>query len=212
MRLTILLLLVFAVAEGSFATTSSAEEPGKQITFKKTKLDDKFRSEGASIGDFNHDGKMDISAGNVYYAAPDWKLTPIVANAKEYDPHGYSESFCNYADDVNGDGRTDLIVVGFPGKETWWHEQPAEASGGLDQACRHANYEQRKPRFAERYRRCETRIGSRVRPRQVRGTRRANRRRGRALEADSGVGHRFAGLRSLFPWDRRRRYQWRWSE
>jgi len=73
-------------------------------------------SEGSSIGDFNHDGKLDISAGPVYYAAPDWRRTPVVRNPKEVDPHGYSESFCNYAEDVNGDGRTDLIVVGFPGK------------------------------------------------------------------------------------------------
>ena len=68
---------------------------------------------------------MDISAGSVYYAAPDWKMVPIVADPQVVDPHQYSASFCNFADDVNRDGRTDLIVVDFPGKQTWWHEQPA---------------------------------------------------------------------------------------
>jgi hypothetical protein len=111
------------------ALSVSADEPAKEIKFKKTQLDDKFRSEGVSIGDFNYDGKLDISAGSVFYAAGEWKLTPVLEKPKEFDPHGYSDSFCNFADDVNGDGRTDLIVVGFPGKETFWFEQPKEAGG-----------------------------------------------------------------------------------
>jgi hypothetical protein len=96
------------------------------IGFKRTELDTKFRSEGAAVGDFNGDGKMDISAGSVYYAAPDWKMVTVAEEAKEFDPHNYSDSFCNFADDVNGDGRTDLIVVGFPAQETLWFEQPSE--------------------------------------------------------------------------------------
>ena len=106
-------------------TKDAAKKP--EITFKRTQLDDKFRSEGAAVGDFNHDGKMDISAGSVYYAAPDWKMVPIVAEPKVVDPKGYSTSFCNFAEDVNGDGRTDLIVVDFPGAPTWWFEQPEKA-------------------------------------------------------------------------------------
>ena len=101
-----------------------AAEKSPQISFKRTQLDPTFRSEGVSVGDFNSDGKLDISAGAVDYAAPDWKLVPVVDDPPEYDPHNYSNSFCNFADDVNGDGRTDLLVVDFPGKETWWFEQP----------------------------------------------------------------------------------------
>ena len=94
------------------------------ITFKKTQLDNRFRSEGAAVGDFNHDGKLDISNGSVYYAAPDWHMVAVLEQPKEFDSHGYSDSFCNFADDINHDGRTDLIVVDFPGKQTWWFEQP----------------------------------------------------------------------------------------
>ena len=104
-------------------------EEKTSLTFNRTRLDDKFRSEGAAVGDFNNDGKLDISAGSVYYAAPDWRMVPVLEQPQEFDPHNYSDSFCNFADDVNGDGRTDLIVVGFPGKETWWYEQPATAAG-----------------------------------------------------------------------------------
>ena len=82
-------------------TTAQAEDKKPEITFKRTQLDDKFRSEGSAVGDFNHDGKMDISAGSVYYAAPDWKMVPIVADPKVVDPMGYSTSFCNFAEAVS---------------------------------------------------------------------------------------------------------------
>jgi hypothetical protein len=99
-----------------------------KISFKKTKLDDKFRSEGVAVGDFNHDGKLDIAAGNVYYAAPDWKMEAIDAEPKTYDGEkGYSRSFNNFAEDLNGDGWTDLIVVEFPAQETVWYENPKVA-------------------------------------------------------------------------------------
>lgn len=116
-----LLLLATAV--------QTAESSKPKITFKRTQLDAKFRSEGAAAGDFNHDGKLDISAGSVYYAAPDWKMCVVAERAEEYDPHGYSHSFCNFADDLNDDGWTDLIVVDFPGQQTWWFENPQTAGG-----------------------------------------------------------------------------------
>ena len=92
-------------------------------------LDDKFRSEGCCVGDFNHDGKLDIAAGSVYYTAPDWKMHQFREQADEFDPLHYSESFMNYSADLNGDGWTDLIVVGFPGKDTSWYENPRGADG-----------------------------------------------------------------------------------
>jgi VCBS repeat protein/FG-GAP repeat protein len=111
------------------APLSAADKTAPRIAFKKTQLDAKFRSEGVAIGDFNHDGKPDIAAGSVYYAAPDWQMRLIQDKALEYDPHKYSNSFCNFADDLNHDGWTDLIVVDFPGKETWWFENPQTAGG-----------------------------------------------------------------------------------
>lgn len=102
--------------------------PGK-VHFKRTQLDSKFRSEGVAVGDFNGDGRMDVAAGSVYYAAPDWQMHSILEAPAEYDPKGYSNSFANFADDLNGDGWTDLIVVDFPGAETWWFENPQTAAG-----------------------------------------------------------------------------------
>lgn len=121
------LVCLVACALGSLAALPAAAQT--KISFKKTAIEGVFRSEGCAIGDFNHDGKMDISAGSVYFAAPDWKLVSVLEKPKETNPAGYSDTFCNYADDVNGDGWTDLIVVDFPGKQTWWFENPKEAGG-----------------------------------------------------------------------------------
>ena len=118
------LLLTLLTAVTTLATPLGAASP-TAISFKKIRLDKTFRSEGTGVGDFNGDGKLDISAGSVYYAGPDWKMVPIGAKAKQFDPHNYSDSFANFASDVNRDGRTDLIVVDFPNTPTWWFEQPA---------------------------------------------------------------------------------------
>lgn len=118
-------IALFAASAVALLPAIAAGAEKAEITFKRTQLDNKFRSEGVAVGDFNNDGKKDIAAGSVYYAAPDWKMVSVQEQPQEFDPHGYSPSFCNFADDINGDGRTDLIVVDFPGKQTWWLEQPA---------------------------------------------------------------------------------------
>jgi hypothetical protein len=121
------------IGTGSFlfvAVFLSGFTQGAEISFKRTQLDPKFRSEGVAVGDFNSDGKLDISAGSVYYAAPDWKMNLVRETADEFKPTAYSNSFMNFAEDLNGDKRTDLIVVGFPGKETTWFEQPQSPDSG----------------------------------------------------------------------------------
>jgi hypothetical protein len=42
-------------------------------TFKKIKLSEHFWSEGATYGDFNHDGKMDIVSGPYWWEGPDFQ-------------------------------------------------------------------------------------------------------------------------------------------
>jgi hypothetical protein len=100
--------------------------PAAEITFKKVVIDPVFRSEGVAVADFNGDGKKDIAAGSVYYAAPDWQAVPIRQEARAFSIETYSDAFCCFADDVNGDGRPDLVVVDTPGKPTCWFENPGK--------------------------------------------------------------------------------------
>lgn len=111
------------------AAPAGGEERRVKIDFHKTQLDPKFRSEGVAAGDFNNDGRIDIAAGSVWFEAPDWKMHSILDEPAEFDPKAYSQSFCNFAEDLNGDGWIDLIVVDFPGAQTWWFENPQSADG-----------------------------------------------------------------------------------
>ena len=89
-----------------------------------------FRSEGVAVADVNRDGKMDILHAEAWYEAPDWKMHPIQKLGNYGDGlSSYSRSFCCWADDLNGDGWPDLIVIDFPGDPCYWLENPKGAEG-----------------------------------------------------------------------------------
>ena len=101
------------------------------IGWQKIQLDDVFRSEGVAIADFNNDGLADIATGSVWYkqmtddsGRTAFSKTPVKAKPEDFNPKAYSNTFCNFPMDVNSDGWLDLVVVDFPGKPTWWFENP----------------------------------------------------------------------------------------
>lgn len=98
-------------------------------TWQRQELDAAFRSEGSAAADVNKDGKMDVIAGDVWYEAPDWKMHEVRKPGKFVAGVGYSDSFCNFAYDINQDGWTDFIYVSFPGKEFYWYENPKNKPG-----------------------------------------------------------------------------------
>jgi hypothetical protein len=94
-------------------------------TFKKNQLTKTFYCESSALADVNHDGKVDVIAGPYWYEGPDYTQKHEIYTPKEFDPlKGYSDSFLSFPIDMNGDGWTDILVVGFPGQEARWYENP----------------------------------------------------------------------------------------
>jgi HEAT repeat protein len=108
--------------------------PGDQVRFEHIVIDREFRSEGVAVADANRDGMKDILVGDVWYEAPDWKVREIRAPEK-YDPAtAYSKAFACFPADVDKDGWTDLIVVGFPSAPAYWYRNPG---GGTERWQEH---------------------------------------------------------------------------
>ena len=102
----------------------------REVKFQKFTLDKEFRSEGVAVGDVNGDGKPDVLAGNLWYEAPNWTPHEIAPLQKFDAAKSYSDSFVNYAMDMNGDGWTDQILIGWPGvSPVVWRENPKTGSG-----------------------------------------------------------------------------------
>jgi hypothetical protein len=97
--------------------------------FKKIQLTDQFFAEGATFGDFNKDGHVDVAYGGFWWEGPDFTQKHTFAGedfmTKAYEgAHGYSKNFFMFTGDFNHDGWTDILIVGFPGEETVWYENP----------------------------------------------------------------------------------------
>jgi hypothetical protein len=129
------------------AATAFSVQGGDYLlhTWKKTHLTSDFWSEGANFGDFNKDGQNDIVSGPFIWDGPDFKnrheYMPANQtfkrkndNGKEetvngFDPLGYSKNFFAFTYDFNKDGWQDILIIGFPGEDTSWYENPKGREG-----------------------------------------------------------------------------------
>ncbi|MSU65326.1 MAG: VCBS repeat-containing protein [Opitutus sp.] len=116
--------------------------------FTKLKLDSFFYAEGATIADFNRDGHPDVAAGPRIFGGPDFKTSKLYRENHAYDRLSYSHNFLTYTADFNADGWADILVIGWPGKEAFWYENPgadAKTAGEWKQHLAFASVDTESP-------------------------------------------------------------------
>lgn len=137
-----LLLLDYTI---STAQEISGSKAGR--TFEKIQLSETFYAEGAGIGDINQDGHADVVAGPYWYAGPDFKQKKQIYEPKTFDPRNYSDNFIIRLQDLNGDGRKDILKIGFPGEAAYWYENSTGGDQYWNRHLIHRDVDNEAPRF-----------------------------------------------------------------
>lgn len=120
-----------------------------KVSFEKHVLFKGFVTEGATAGDVNQDGQLDIIAGPFWFAAPQWTRNEIYPVGEFNAKKGYSNSMLNFSMDVNMDGWIDLIRIDFPGKAAYWHENPKGKKGHWKEHIIYETVGNESPRFVD---------------------------------------------------------------
>ena len=126
MKLSIAIALV-----GMVLMLGGIRMPGadnREVKFRKNILSDRYVSEGIAVTDVNRDGKSDIMAGNLWFEGPSWKRHEIAVELKLDPAVEKSNSYVNFASDIDGDGWTDQILIGRPGNSASWRRNPGRSS------------------------------------------------------------------------------------
>ncbi|MGN6490601.1 MAG: FG-GAP repeat domain-containing protein [Agriterribacter sp.] len=123
------IILLVTVVTANYKCTAQRTNGNTGLKFKKHVLSTEYISEGVAVADVNKDGMMDVLAGTFWFEAPGWKRHEITTPYIHPSIGGYGNSFLNFTMDVNQDGWTDLVKVGFPSKEAYWYENPQNKGG-----------------------------------------------------------------------------------
>ncbi|MEN9361817.1 MAG: hypothetical protein RL095_3352 [Verrucomicrobiota bacterium] len=111
------------------AALASCVQAGGPAGYDKQVLDPEFRAEGASFADFNRDGKPDVVAGPWWYEGPAFTSRQEVRKPQSFKPENYSDNFLTHTGDFNADGWPDILYIPFPGKASYWYENPGRNGG-----------------------------------------------------------------------------------
>jgi FG-GAP-like repeat len=161
--------LLVALLGLAFLVTGAAP-PEELHTFRKIQLSDQFWSEGANAGDLNKDGAIDIISGPYWWEGPAYKtrheyypatttfklalgpMTTITVPGFEGflgKENKYSDNFFVWTYDFNKDTWNDILVIGFPGTDTSWFENPQGKGGHWTRHKIFAQTDNESPTFAD---------------------------------------------------------------
>ena len=80
--------------------------------FRAQKIEDFYTAWSATSGDFNHDGILDVTAGNRYYLGPSFTDSFEIYLAQPFGPaKEYAPGMVNFAFDYTGDGWDDVVIA-----------------------------------------------------------------------------------------------------
>jgi len=119
--------------------------PSTDVSFTRIRLLDKYVTEGASIGDIDADGNMDIVAGALWWKGPDFEKSYAYAPVKYYPItgpglEGYATNFFTFPYDFDGDEWTDILRIGLPGTDSKWVKNPGEKKRTIDDTIPEPSY------------------------------------------------------------------------
>jgi hypothetical protein len=110
--------------------TVFAATPPPGSTWRKHLVAGEFVTEGLSVGDIDGDGHQDLVAGHLWFKGPDFKTVTRFRPGRPSPVKAYQEdSFLSWVDDLNGDGRNDILMASHPGKSLTLYLNPGPAGG-----------------------------------------------------------------------------------
>lgn len=107
---------------------SIAVDASRPDVWQTRQLHDQFFSEGASFGDVDGDGHGDLVSGPYWWKGPAFEERHSFYEPKPFGARTYSDNFFSHVHDIDGDGDSDILVFGFPGKEARLYLNPGDAA------------------------------------------------------------------------------------